>query len=108
MNRAKTQTTHKRMRKKRTAIPVQPPKVPFGTYVTPPEIPMLYQKMKTDKKTTGMEKGKKCHFDNTLIEFTMTKNWCCKYAGKSLCTDVQEEESIDVSSPRDNNSPIVS
>lgn len=40
---------HKRMRKKR-AIPVQPPKVPFsgGTYVSPPEIPMLYQqKMKS-------------------------------------------------------------
>ncbi|XP_037027323.1 rho GTPase-activating protein 190 isoform X6 [Bradysia coprophila] len=82
MNRTKTQTTHKRMRKKRAAIPVQPPKVPFGTYVQPPEIPMLYQKMKTDKKSTGIEKG------------------------KSLCTDVQEEESIDVSSPRDNNSPI--
>lgn len=62
MNRTKTPTTHKRMRKKRTAIPVQPPKVPFGTYVTPPEIPMLYQKMKTDKKSTGIEKGKKCHF----------------------------------------------
>lgn len=59
MNRTKTQATHKRMRKKRTAIPVQPPKVPFGTYVTPPEIPMLYQKMKTDKKSTGIEKGKK-------------------------------------------------
>lgn len=38
----------------------------------------------------------------------MTKNWYYKYTGKSLCTDVQEEESIDVSSPRDNNSPIVS
>lgn len=60
MNRTKTPTTHKRMRKKRTAIPVQPPKVPFGTYVTPPEIPMLYQKMKTDKKLTGIEKGKTC------------------------------------------------
>ncbi len=58
MNRTKTQTTHKRMRKKRAAIPVQPPKVPFGTYVTPPEIPMLYQKMKTDKKSSGIEKGK--------------------------------------------------
>lgn len=42
--------THKRMRKKRIAIPVQPPKVPFGTYVSPPEIPMLYQKSsKVDK-----------------------------------------------------------
>lgn len=50
--------THKRMRKKRTAIPVQPPKVPFGTYVSPPEIPLLYQKMKTDKKLTTVDKGK--------------------------------------------------
>lgn len=50
--------THKRMRKKRSAIPVQPPKVPFGTYVSPPEIPLPYQKMKTDKKLLGtVEKG---------------------------------------------------
>lgn len=49
--------THKRMRKKRTGIPVQPPKVPFGTYVSPPEIPMLYQRMKTDGKKVTPEKG---------------------------------------------------
>lgn len=49
--------THKRMRKKRSAIPVQPPKVPFGTYVSPPEIPLLYQKMKTEKKLGTVEKG---------------------------------------------------
>lgn len=49
--------THKRTRKKRTPIPVQPPKIPFGTYVSPPEIPMLYQKMKTDKKLGTVEKG---------------------------------------------------
>ncbi|XP_055914651.1 rho GTPase-activating protein 190 isoform X15 [Eupeodes corollae] len=76
MNRK--QQTHKRTRKKRVPIPVQPPKVPpFGTFVSPPEIPMHYQKMKT------LEKVKHMH------------------------TDVQEEESsVDVSSPRDNNSPI--
>lgn len=68
-------TTHKRMKKKRTAIPVQPPKVPFGTYVSPPEIPLMYQRRPGDKKHQGH--------------------------------DVHEEESsIDVSSPRDNNSPI--
>lgn len=52
--------THKRMRKKRTAIPVVPPKVPFGTYVSPPEIPLMYQqqKMKTDKKLGTVDKGK--------------------------------------------------
>lgn len=51
--------THKRMRKKRTAIPVVPPKVPFGTYVSPPEIPLMYQqqKMKTDKKLGTVDKG---------------------------------------------------
>lgn len=50
--------THKRMRKKRTAIPVQPPKVPFGTYVSPPEIPIMYQKMKSEpKKLSTLEKG---------------------------------------------------
>lgn len=63
------------MKKKRTAIPVQPPKVPFGTYVSPPEIPLMYQRRPGDKKHQGH--------------------------------DVHEEESsIDVSSPRDNNSPI--
>ncbi|XP_037919567.1 rho GTPase-activating protein 190 isoform X4 [Hermetia illucens] len=69
--------THKRIRKKRSGIPVQPPKVPpFGTFVSPPEIPLHYQKLKT------LEKAKSVH------------------------CDVQEEESsIDVSSPRDN-SPI--
>lgn len=52
--------THKRMRKKRTAIPVQPPKVPFGTYVSPPEIPLLYQqKLMTEKKLGTVDKGNK-------------------------------------------------
>ncbi|XP_055713098.1 rho GTPase-activating protein 190 isoform X4 [Phlebotomus papatasi] len=73
--------THKRIRKKRTAIPVQPPKVPFGTYVSPPEIPMLYQRMKAGEQTKKLLPG--------MVE---------KHA--------EEESSIDVSSPRDNNSPI--
>lgn len=73
-------TTHKRMKKKRTAIPVQPPKVPFGTYVSPPEIPLMYQRRPGDKKHPS---------------------------DKGMYNDVHEEESsIDVSSPRDNNSPI--
>lgn len=52
--------SHKRRVKKRTAIPVQPPKVPpFGTFVSPPEIPIMYQKMKADatKKLSTLEKG---------------------------------------------------
>lgn len=57
--------TQKRMRKKRTAIPVQPPKVPFGTYVSPPEIPLLYQKMKAEsKKLSTLEKGWSTHIQN--------------------------------------------
>uniref|UniRef100_A0A7G3AVT8 Putative rho gtpase-activating protein 5 n=1 Tax=Lutzomyia longipalpis TaxID=7200 RepID=A0A7G3AVT8_LUTLO len=73
--------THKRIRKKRTAIPVQPPKVPFGTYVSPPEIPMLYQRMKAGEQV------------KKLLPAMVEKH-------------VEEESSIDVSSPRDNNSPI--
>ena len=53
--------THKRMRKKRAAIPVQPPKVPFGTYVNPPVIPTLYQiKTSAEKavtKLSSVDKG---------------------------------------------------
>ncbi|XP_059615370.1 rho GTPase-activating protein 190 isoform X2 [Phlebotomus argentipes] len=73
--------THKRVRKKRTAIPVQPPKVPFGTYVSPPEIPLLYQRMKAGEQAKKLLPG--------MVE---------KHA--------EEESSLDVSSPRDNNSPI--
>lgn len=101
--------THKRMRKKRTAIPVQPPKVPFGTYVSPPEIPMLYQKVKTEPKLLGpVDKGMRAAWTNS---FSWFGDWFCCFqspVGK-MYGDVQEEESsIDVSSPRDNNSPIVS
>lgn len=99
--------THKRMRKKRIAIPVQPPKVPpFGTYVSPPEVPPMFypNKLKPDGKKSGtIEKGKQisiCFREHLFNGF--------KIPGK-MYGDVQEEESsIDVSSPRDNNSPIVS
>lgn len=97
--------THKRHRKKRTAIPVQPPKIPLGPFgggggigstgagdgggppmmVSMPGggplgsalgMPMMYQKLKNEKNI-GMDRQ-------------------------------EDESSIDVSSPRDNNSPIVS
>lgn len=71
--------THKRMRKKRTAIPVQPPKVPFGTYVCPPEIPSsLYQKMKNEsKKMSTLEKGKfNANYILQLIAF-LIESICC-------------------------------
>lgn len=71
--------THKRMRKKRTAIPVQPPKVPFGTYVCPPEIPsLLYQKMKNEsKKMSTLEKGEfNANYILQLIAF-LIGSICC-------------------------------
>ncbi|EDS33755.1 rho GTPase-activating protein 5 [Culex quinquefasciatus] len=93
---------HKRHRKKRAAIPVQPPKIPLGPFgagggasgdggVGPPmmvgvpgggslgaalAMPMMYQKLKNEKNI-GLDKDKQ-----------------------------EDESSIDVSSPRDNNSPI--
>ncbi|EAT39017.1 AAEL009157-PA [Aedes aegypti] len=91
---------HKRHRKKRTAIPVQPPKIPLGPFgggggpgdgggqpmmVGVPGggqigsalgMPMMYQKLKNEKNMS-MDKDKQ-----------------------------EDESSIDVSSPRDNNSPI--
>lgn len=94
---------HKRHRKKRIAIPVQPPKIPLGPFGGggggggagdgggPPimvgvpgsgplgsalGMPMMYQKLKNEKNI-GMDKDKQ-----------------------------EDESSIDVSSPRDNNSPI--
>lgn len=61
------------MRKKRTAIPVQPPKVPFGTYVSPPEIPIMYQKLKSEpRKMSTLEKGtadSSTKFEYNLISF---------------------------------------
>lgn len=99
--------THKRHRKKRTAIPVQPPKIPLGPFgggnrdgigpgdaggapmmvgvpaagplVSALGMPMMYQKLKNEKNIGG-----------------------------SIDKDKQEEEfSIDVSSPRDNSSPVL-
>lgn len=68
--------THKRLRKKRVPIPVQPPKIPLGPFPEPSGMQLLYQKFKNDKNV-----------DKNIHE---------------------EESSIDVSSPRDTNSPIVS
>jgi hypothetical protein len=70
---------HKRMRKKRVAIPVQPPKIPPpGTY---PEgsggLPMMYQKLKNDRNLNSDK-------------------------------ETLHEDESSVSSPRENSSPIVS
>ncbi|XP_055603332.1 rho GTPase-activating protein 190 isoform X2 [Uranotaenia lowii] len=91
---------HTRHRKKRTAIPVQPPKIPSGPFgvgsgggMGPADgmgpqmmsggplgsalgMPMMYQKLKNEKNI-GLDKDKQ-----------------------------EDESSIDVSSPRDNSSPI--
>lgn len=94
--------THKRMRKKRTAIPVQPPKVPFGTFVSPPVYPGMQQKFQADPKLLGsVGKGKWSSCGSTLA---FNPNRC---AGKMYGEVPEEESSIDVSSPRENNSPIV-
>ncbi|XP_058176550.1 rho GTPase-activating protein 190 [Anopheles ziemanni] len=94
---------HKRHRKKRTAIPVQPPKIPLGPFGSSAGgpgggagvellgggsgsalssalgMPMMYQKLKNEPGS-GMEKPER--------------------------PAEQDESSVDVSSPRDNNSPI--
>ncbi|XP_023298984.2 rho GTPase-activating protein 190 isoform X3 [Lucilia cuprina] len=46
---------NKKTKKKKVAIPVQTPRVPmFGSYVSPPEIPLHYQRMVgTEKKKIG-------------------------------------------------------
>lgn len=81
--------THKRTRKKR-AVPVQPPKVPsFGSYVSPPEVPMMYQRMKQNAAT-----------DKKMLGGMIGGTW---KGGASNELLLQEDE--DVSSPRDN-SPI--
>ncbi|XP_053666685.1 rho GTPase-activating protein 190 [Anopheles marshallii] len=85
---------HKRHRKKRTAIPVQPPKIPLGPFGSSAGdmmgsvgtsggplggMPIMYQKLKNDLGS-GLEKQDKP-------------------------TQEQDESSVDISSPRDN-SPI--
>lgn len=104
MNR-KSQT-HKRMRKKRTAIPVQPPKVPCGAFVTPPVIyPGMHQKFQAEQKMLGNAgKGKSLHLKCSVFFFSQTD---CECAGRMYGDVAEEESSIDVSSPRENNSPIV-
>lgn len=117
----KPPSTHKRMRKKRTAIPVQPPKVPGsgpgfiggggglgignsgGTYVSPPEIPLqMYQKMKTAAATAADKQRLIGGGGIGAMDKLMGGG------NKSMYPDVHEEESsIDISSPRDNNSPLV-
>lgn len=43
---------NKKTKKKKVAIPVQTPRVPmFGSYVSPPEIPLHYQRMVATEKS---------------------------------------------------------
>lgn len=87
---------HKRHRKKRTAIPVQPPKIPLGPFGSSAGdmmggvgasggplggMPIMYQKLKNELGS-GLEKQDKP-------------------------SQEPDESSVDISSPRDN-SPIVS
>lgn len=50
--------SHKRMRKKRVAIPVQPPTIPLGSMVEGGGPPLMYQKLRNDIA----EQGKKLLF----------------------------------------------
>lgn len=110
--------THKRMvRKKRPGIPVQPPKAPssfgggssgVGSYVSPPEVPMMYQRMKQQLQHQGpappLPPEKKTGLGPLM---SAAAAWKGGAAGASNEMLLQEDESsIDVSSPRDNNSPI--
>lgn len=44
--------SNKKTKKKKVAIPVQTPRIPmFGSYVSPPEIPLHYQRMVAPDKS---------------------------------------------------------
>lgn len=94
--------THKRMRKKRTAIPVQPPKVPFGTFVNPPVYPGMQQKFSADSKLMSTVGKGNLNSNKSIFHFNQMNQ-----IGKIYGDVPEEESSIDVSSPRENNSPIV-
>lgn len=99
--------THKRPRKKRAAIPVQPPKVPsfgMGSYVQPPEVPMMYQpRMK--QSSVGVVAAATLGAAEKKVGGLIGSTWKGGASNEML---LQEDESsvCDVSSPRDNNSPI--
>lgn len=129
--------THKRQRKKRTAIPVQPPRVPqLGTFTTPSvHTPVL--EVDGDKANIATESnsdssdvsepeqfhpasGSDIHFRSSQKRslslkkklpdlpnshhFNIQLNSLDLYPGQGLMHD--DESSLDVSSPRDNNSPM--
>lgn len=51
----------KKNKKKKVAIPVQTPRVPpFGAYVSPPEIPLHYQRMAAVAAAAGEKKTSMC------------------------------------------------
>ncbi|XP_032594523.1 rho GTPase-activating protein 190 isoform X8 [Drosophila grimshawi] len=56
-NANKKAATSKKNKKKKVAIPVQTPRVPpFGAYVSPPEIPLHYQRMAAVAAAAGEKK----------------------------------------------------
>lgn len=104
MNRSKPQT-HKRPRKKRAAIPVQPPKVPafgMGSYVQPPEVPMMYQPRM--KQQVGVVAAATLGAAEKKVGGLIGSTWKGGASNELLLQE--DESSVDVSSPRDNNSPI--
>lgn len=102
--------THKRPRKKRAAIPVQPPKVPsfgMGSYVQPPEVPMMYQSRMKQQSTVGVVAAATLGAAEKRVGGLIGSTWKGGASNEMLLQ--QEDESSacgDVSSPRDNSSPI--
>ncbi|XP_052865905.1 rho GTPase-activating protein 190 [Anopheles cruzii] len=95
--------SHKRHRKKRTAIPVQPPKIPIGPFGSSTST-VGEGTACGGGLTLGTTSGGGAPLGTSLVGMPMMyqklKN------EKNIEKQDQDESSVDVSSPRDNNSPI--
>lgn len=85
--------SHKRMRKKRVAIPVQPPTIPMASISDAPQL--MYQKLRNDI----VEQGKYRFYPWG----SASKNALFSFPDKQL---LEDESSMDIS-PRETNSPMV-
>lgn len=91
--------THKRPRKKRAAIPVQPPKVPsfgMGSYVQPPEVPMMYQPRM--KQTVGVVAAATLGAAEKKVGGLIGSTWKGGASNEMLLQE--DESSVDVPSPQ--------
>lgn len=78
------------------------------TFVHPKYHQCFIRKWRTNRRRWALWKKVRCklHFQRELIAFLIESIWCHPL-GKMFGEVQEEESSIDVSSPRDNNSPIV-